>query len=207
MEQIYDRRVFIHRIDPNDTIISVNEEWLDFALENGAPQLTTEGVIGKSLWDFIAGIEVRHLYLILLKKARQNTSDKLIIPCRCDSAVLWRKMEMDISSDADGNVEFQSRVVRMDFRGTEIAWLSRQGEGVAGRLTMCSICNRVRRGTGGWIDLEEATRQFSLASDNIAPHLEYKVCSACYRTIVRRLFRFVPRLTRHYRSHYGRKTH
>ena len=56
-------------IDADDNIISVNEAWNRFAIENDAAQLSTE-VIGTSLWDHIVGVDVAHIYRDLLSRVR-----------------------------------------------------------------------------------------------------------------------------------------
>jgi hypothetical protein len=47
-------KICTYEIDPANVIISVGGNWLDFARCNGAPSLTPERVIGRSIFDFIA---------------------------------------------------------------------------------------------------------------------------------------------------------
>ena len=51
----------VYCIDGRDRIVFMNEASHAFAKANGAPQLT-RGVIGRSLWDFISGRELRTLW-------------------------------------------------------------------------------------------------------------------------------------------------
>jgi len=57
----------VYRIDAADIIEDVNDAWARFAIENDAPSLATE-VIGRSIWDYISGPEVRHIYESVFKR-------------------------------------------------------------------------------------------------------------------------------------------
>lgn len=39
---------FVYQLDPNDVIVSVSDDWLAFARENGASELDADAVVGKS---------------------------------------------------------------------------------------------------------------------------------------------------------------
>ncbi|NQU49755.1 MAG: hypothetical protein HQ519_13975 [Planctomycetes bacterium] len=85
--------VFSYRIDSEDKILAVSAEWLRFAKENMAADLEREFVVGRSLWQFITGDEVKHLYEIIFERARQ-TGDQIALPFRCDSPTERRFMEL-----------------------------------------------------------------------------------------------------------------
>ncbi len=59
----------VYRISADDIIEDVNDAWARFAIENDAPALATE-VIGRSLWDYINGLDVVHIYRLLLARVR-----------------------------------------------------------------------------------------------------------------------------------------
>ena len=44
---------YVYRIDDKDVITFVDQDWLQFAQENDAPDLTSENVIGSNLLDFV----------------------------------------------------------------------------------------------------------------------------------------------------------
>ena len=48
-------RTYRYRVDAADVIVWVDSWWLAFAQENGAPELVTETVVGRHLWDFVFG--------------------------------------------------------------------------------------------------------------------------------------------------------
>ena len=102
-------RVFVYCIDRNDLISSVNRAWLAFARENQAPELSAEGVLHKSLWDFIAYAEVRYLYGMLLNKVRA-TKLPVCVPFRCDSPARRRFMKLEIIPLKQKRIKFSSRI-------------------------------------------------------------------------------------------------
>lgn len=92
-------------IDESDSITQVSQLWLAFARENGAPQLTSTYVVGKSLWDFVAVELLRDLYSAVHAKVRAE-GQPAVIHFRCDSPWLRRHMRMTIRSLAAGHLEY-----------------------------------------------------------------------------------------------------
>ena len=80
-----------YRIDALDRITFVDAEWLRFARENEAEQLVETGVVGRSVWDFVSGFEVRSLYENLFASVRSR-GEPARVPFRCDSPALARWM-------------------------------------------------------------------------------------------------------------------
>ena len=73
MEELYSRETYNHKVDKNDIIIDVSDNWKSFAQDNlGARTLFPENIIGSSLWDHIRDPETQHLYEIILQKVRER---------------------------------------------------------------------------------------------------------------------------------------
>ena len=87
-----DQRIFVHRIDADNRVASVNDEWEAFARENDATQLTRQNVIGTPLREFVFGLETWHLYELIFNRVRSD-SNGITIPFRCDSPHRRRFME------------------------------------------------------------------------------------------------------------------
>ena len=49
--------VLVYTIDGRDRIDSIEGDWDAFALDNGAPDLIRDQVLGNSIWQFIEGLE------------------------------------------------------------------------------------------------------------------------------------------------------
>ena len=181
MNEETDGRVFIHRVDASGKILSVNDEWVEFALENGAPELARKAVAGRVIWDFMDGKETRHLSRLLLEKVR--TSGKAItLPYRCDSPALKRYMEMEIVQVGGGGIEFRIRAIRIETR-EPVALIDIDAARSADFLTICSWCTRART-QRGWVELDEAVRELGLFSMDALPQITHGMCADCAKLII-----------------------
>lgn len=180
MAEQADKRVFIHTVDPEGNITAVNDEWVEFARENGAPQLVREAVAGRALWEFMEGMETRHISRLLLDKARRSGKG-LTIPYRCDSPDLKRFMEMEIVPLDNGTVEFRSRILKVEKREPVRLLDPNAGRGDE-FLTICSWCRRARIASE-WVELDEAVKKLDLFSSASLPQLTHGMCQDCGKLI------------------------
>lgn len=171
-----------YRISSHDTIIEVNEAWVDFAVANGVPDLGPAQVLGQPLWHFISGVEVRHLYELLLSRVR-HTQETLVLPFRCDAPALRRFMEMTMTALADGTVECVTRLVRTEPRDA-VSLLTPGGEPGQPLLTICSWCKRVQLTETAWVEIEEAVVRLGLFHRDTLPQLTHGVCHTCYAAVM-----------------------
>jgi hypothetical protein len=162
----------VYRIDGDDKIVFVNDAWRTFAADNGAPALA-DGVVGTSLWDAIGGAETRHVWQLLLRRARDGAD--VVVPYRCDSAAERRHMRMSLRRLPGGDVEFVSETVESDRRDPVERYEL---------LRACSWCNRFD--LGGWVDPEEAADQAGLLEAEPAP-ITHGICPDCQATVMRAL--------------------
>ena len=85
-----------YAIDDEDRLIKVDEGYYRFAAENG-----WEGAgasLGRSLWDFVAGHEVKKLQRLLLRRVRGGVRG-VELPFRCDGPDVTREMDIRIAAD------------------------------------------------------------------------------------------------------------
>ena len=85
--------LYVHRIDRDDVIVFLDDEWKGFARENGAAGLAD--IAGRSLWDFVVGADVRDVYRQMLDRVRED-GGSIGFPFRCDAPALRRFLEMEI---------------------------------------------------------------------------------------------------------------
>ena len=103
-----DPDIYEYVIDANDVITNVNDSWESFAEENGSEGLG-ERVVGSWLWQHLAGVEVKHLFRVLLERVR--TTGKVVrVPFRCDAPDLRRHMILEVTPLPDDVVRFSSWV-------------------------------------------------------------------------------------------------
>lgn len=169
-------RLFSHTVDQNDVIIHVNANWLRFARENDASHLTRQAVLGHSLWNFIAGLETRHIYRLLMRKVRQNQR-RIVFTYRCDSPTLRRYMQMEIAPAADQTLEFRNYLLREESRD-RVRLLDPTAERNHKLLLMCSWCNRIHCDET-WLSVEEAIHYRGLFGAPQFPQITHGICPDC----------------------------
>lgn len=88
--------IYTHRVDAQDRITDVSDNWDAFAASNGAPDTClSHNVLGTKLWDHIRDGETGHLYETLLAKSRE-TGKSITVPIRCDAPEFKRHIEMPV---------------------------------------------------------------------------------------------------------------
>jgi len=146
--------------------------WNRFAAENdGAGLLEPEAVVGRNLFDAIAGPEVRARYRGWIDAVLKNRpGEPATLTTRCDSPTAKRELRLSISRIADAPVPavlFQSMVMAVesrpplniyDFEALRRALQARPDLPV---VTLCSFCQRLRWPPGArdparteWIEAE-----------------------------------------------------
>jgi hypothetical protein len=169
------RSPVVYRIDAADLIVSVNAAFDEFARANGAEGLSEE-VVGRSIFDFIAGSEVSMLWRMLLARARAGVA--LTIPYRCDADDVRRELTMDLVRGADGSIDFVSTTVSVSAR-PPLALFAPEHRSER-LLKACSWCCRFE--VGAWVEAEEAVRRLGLLSE-VAPRLTHGMCPECARRV------------------------
>lgn len=171
-----DFRKFIYRIDENNIIVYVNEEWLEFARENKSAGLTRESVIGTSLWKYINDIETVHIYESLIERVKMN-GNPVIVPYRCDSPQRRRFMEMKIYQIPANFIEFQNFILREEPRKL-ITLIDTAAPRNGKILELCGWCKKVLT-PEGWVEIEEAMQLLKLFNIPKLPKISHGICPAC----------------------------
>lgn len=173
-----DNRTFIHRIDADDLIEHVNEEWLEFAAENW-DRREAERIVGMPLWEYVANSASRHVWITIVERLRGRRTT-VTVPYRCDSPSVRRYMEMDLVPLAGDRVEFRSRIVREEER--EPVPLLRPDVPTSDEpLLMCSWCKRVF--VPPWREVEKAAKELDLFDEPEMPKLVHSICGRCRDTL------------------------
>ncbi|MGB5277098.1 MAG: hypothetical protein WBO73_19740 [Gammaproteobacteria bacterium] len=177
MNQQQDRREFVHRIDRDGRIRSVNEPWLAFAAENGW-RTSVSQVLGSVLMEQITDPETRHIYSLLINRA-WDEGRQARFNYRCDSPDCRRFMEMRIDHNRDlGQVEFRSRVLQLERREPvnlfDPCYLKRSSE----ILKVCGWCKAVWIGHD-WVEVEQAVERLGLLTAAVLPQISHGICPSC----------------------------
>lgn len=168
--------LYTYTLNEADRIVTVDDNWLQFAELNGAAELSRAAVIGKSIWDYISGSTSLNLYRSLFERARLENL-RIKIPFRCDSPDLLRHMELEIDAESDGHLKLVGRLLRQENRSPnpstdDLVRLPEQG------ILMCSFCKRVQA-SGEWIEPEIVARKYDIFAETEAAKIEQSVCETC----------------------------
>ncbi len=166
-----------YAIDDEDRLIRVDEGYYRFATENG-----WEGAgdsLGRSLWDFVAGHDVRKLQRLLLRRVREGVRG-VELPFRCDGPDVTREMDIRIAADSSGRVVLFSARLRAEGKREEPQPLldSDAPREEGDFLQMCAWCDRFLI-DGDWVEVEEAAKQLELFRRSRLPTLDHGICPNC----------------------------
>ena len=167
---------YLYRLDSSNRITFVSPEWLRFAEANEAPELTEACVVGKSIWDFITGEEVRTLYAAPYRNLRSHRAE-IDIPFRCDSPTVIRQMTLTLRSLEAGAIECEGRLVWAQTRES-VTVLVRDATRSHELVPICGLCRRVFV-QGEWVEVHEAIARRRLFNVAPVPRLEETICRNC----------------------------
>lgn len=173
--------IYVYRIDGNDNIIYVSDNWNKFAKDNGASKsCLLSFVLNKPLWDFIADIETIHLYKLLVEMARTKKKS-ITVPIRCDSPNLRRFIEIIIKPLPGNSVEFSSQIIRVEQRDF-LEILDTTVDRSEDLVCICSYCKKIEVSENEWLDTEKAVEFLDLFKSAELPQLTHSVCPVCYKS-------------------------
>jgi len=169
------QRDVCYRIDSDDRIIYVNDQWDRFAGGNDGDGVRSSEVLGRSLWDFIDGLTTQQIYRQIVKRSRAGNA--VDYPLRCDAPDRRRLLQMDVRPADGGAVEFRSRIVSEEPRQA-LSLLDRRFPRTGDLITVCSWCEKVRVG-GRWVEVEDAIAALGLFQQGELPALTHGICRDC----------------------------
>jgi hypothetical protein len=170
-----------YRVDAADVLVWVDALWLAFARENGAAELVKESVLGRLLWDFVSGNEIRRLYLEIHSRVRIS-GHAVVLPFRCDSPSLQRHMRLTIAREDAGHLAYECLLVRA-VPQRNIGALDSQSPRSEAFLTMCSCCKRTLFEPIGWLEVEDVSVRLGLFETRKVPELRHTICPECANTL------------------------
>jgi hypothetical protein len=170
-----------YAIDDQDHLIKLDEGFYRFAEENGWEEAGSS--LGRSLWDFVAGHDVRKLQRLLLRRIRDGVRD-VELPFRCDGPDFRREMDIRIAADRTGRVVmFSARLRSEEPREEPQPILNPRAPRGDDFLTMCAWCDRFLV-DGRWVEVEEAAKRLELFRRTELPELDHGICPECGGTLL-----------------------
>ncbi len=169
-----------YAIDDQDHLIKVDQNYYRFAEENGWEEAGSS--LGRSLWDFVAGHEMRKVQRLLLKRIRDAVRE-VDLPFRCDGPDMRREMQLRIVSHSSGRtVMFAARLNAEARRENTQPLLDPTAPRGEEMLVMCGWCDRFEV-DGEWVEVEEAAARLELFRREVMPALDHGICPRCSRLL------------------------
>jgi hypothetical protein len=171
-----------YAIDDQDRLIRVDEGFYRFAEENGWDGAGAS--LGRSLWDFVDGHEVKKLQRLLLRRVREGVRG-VELPFRCDGPEVTREMDIKIAAGKSGRVVLFSARMRSEEPREEPQPLFDPGvpRDDGDFLPMCAWCDRFLV-EGEWVEVEEAAKRLELFRRREMPMLDHGICPECNATLL-----------------------
>lgn len=189
MEQLNHRETYVHRVDKNDIIIAVSDNWQSFAQDNlGARTLYTENIIGSSLWDHIRDSETKHLYEVILQKVRKSNR-QVTFSFRCDSPDKRRFLTLSVIPLKDGFVDFISQTIKIEQR-KPVELLRSDIERSDEKIRICSMCKKIAISETDWKEVEPAIQELKLFEKDVLPQFTHGICQSCFEATMAELDKF-----------------
>lgn len=165
-----------YRVNDRDEIVFVNEAWNGFAERNTGAHLVSDRVLGQSLWSFVTDRTTRLLYRDVLARVRSGRSVQFTF--RCDSPECRRRLEMTVSREPDGLIEFHIRTLAEEPRPPQ-ALLDPDQTRTETMLRVCGWCKKVKA-NDRWLEVEEAVSALALFDQPRLPAVTHGICEACF---------------------------
>jgi hypothetical protein len=170
-----------YAIDGEDRLIKVDEGYYRFAEENGWREAGTS--LGRSLWDYVAGHEMRKLQRLLVRRVRDQVGD-VELPFRCDGPGVRREMDIRIVARPGGRVVlFSARLRSEEERDAPQPLLDPEAPRSDERLEMCGWCDRFQV-DGEWVEVEVAAQRLELFNRRELPAVSHAICPDCNQMLL-----------------------
>lgn len=167
-----------YSLDENNFVIDVGGEWDAFARANQGENLTREHVIGKSLFDFINGLEIKTIYASLFDRVRSQKK-VLSFTFRCDGPFNCRLMSLTIRPRPDQAVCVQTDVLE-DTEREEIPLYVVGTPRTSETIAVCCICGNVKSMGDVWVPIEEESVRRNFPGQAALPQLSHGFCPNCF---------------------------
>lgn len=168
-----------YRIDANDRIVEVSDEWVSFAAENGGVGLRPALVIGHVLWDFLADATTVHLYQAMCKALRRG-GPVIQFRFRCDAPDLRRLLAMTMTCGDADSITFKVTSVAQQVRAAIPLMGLSSAISTGPHVTMCGWCKRVRTATAAWVEIEHGIEALGLFQGQARlPAVSHGICDTC----------------------------
>jgi hypothetical protein len=172
----------IYTIDADDRIASVNEAWLQFTQSGAEPIASADNVVGRSIWEMIAGGEVRQLWELLYARVR-GVRGQVFVPVRADTPQQRRLIDIELRPLADRAIQHICEPVWSEARAP-VRLLDPASVRDQRSLRCCVWCSRIEVKRGFWEEAEDAQSLLGSEQERTLPTLQSAACVTCKQSIL-----------------------
>jgi len=173
----------VHTIDACNRIIAVNSAWVEFMRSVVSADITIDTVIGRSLWDFVRGTQVRQLWEVLFERVRAIGAP-VFVPMRADTANLRRVLDVELHPLPERSIRQVFECVWTEARPA-MALLDTAYPRNTNSVLCCAWCNRIQVRLGAWEEIEDAQLTLRIEAADTLPALNHGVCSGCKQSLLK----------------------
>jgi hypothetical protein len=170
-------------IDASNRIVAMNSAWLEFMRTVVPFAVEAEDVIGRSLWDFVSGTQVRQLWQVLFDRVRAIGAP-VFVPMRADTANLRRVLDVELHPMPERSIRQVFEIVWTEPRAS-VALFDHSHPRNDANLVCCAWCNRVQVRLGAWEEIEDAQLTLRIEAAPTLPAITRGVCSGCKQTLLK----------------------
>lgn len=167
----------IYRIDEQDRLLDVNQEWITFAEANVAFYANPAAFLGRALWDFVTDPTVWEIYRLVLNNVRSGRT--ITFDYRCDSPGQRREFEMTVNPYTAARVEFVSTPRNITERTPVRLFDVTAPRSDESFIRMCGWCHAIGTDTATWMPLETALVALRLLDFGTVPQITHGICEPC----------------------------
>jgi hypothetical protein len=170
----------VYTIDVDDRLALVNPSALSmFAPAGGSAQ----SLLGRSVWDFVAGAQIRQLWQVLYSRVRAAGAP-VFVPMRADTPSFRRLVDLELHPMADRSIQHIYECVWTEARPA-IALLDPAYPRDERSLPSCAWCRRIQVRFGVWEEIEQAQQTLRIEAVETLPTLKPAVCASCKQSVLR----------------------
>lgn len=166
-----------YRLNAQDQISSVNQEWLSFAEANEGRTLLPPEILGRPLWDFIADVETQHIYRVIHRRVR-TLRVPVRLSFRCDGPERRRLLRLDILAGEGQELLYRVRTLKQEIR-PPVPLLDPRRPRSETFVTMCAWCKRIAASPRRWLEVEDGVAALGLFDETRPPQITHGVCEEC----------------------------
>ena len=166
-----------YRLNAQDQISSVNQEWVSFAEANEGRTLLPPEILGRPLWDFIADVETQHIYRVIHRRVR-TLRVPVRLSFRCDGPERRRLLQLDILAGDGLELLYRVRTLKEEIRPS-VPLLDPRRPRSETFVTMCAWCKRIAASPRRWLEVEDGVAALGLFDETRPPQITHGVCEEC----------------------------